>query len=428
MTGEVLWSQHYASPEGVDEAALSLATDASGNAYITGYAMVGSSGTQILTMKLAASNGDILWSDYRGGTDNQDDYGASIVVGDDGNPILTGVVVNIGNQPYYLTRKLDATDGSLIWEQEIPGYANNIMDPTGWLALMDNGDVVMVNRSFGSNGNDVMLQRYASSDGALGWTTLYDGPLHKSDLVNAVTVDASGNIYVVGIQEDGAWNYDYMLLKFNCNDGSFVWQAEAYGSPTGAWYDGATCVIEASDGTIVVSGFSTILATGWDIATVGYDPDVGNILWSSRTNGSADASDQANAVAANSLGDIFVTGYATYSDSGADNITICYRLDTTSPALDVPALAGLNNAWPNPFNPRINLSFELAQTGPARLAVYDMRGARITSLVDETLTVGSHSVQWNGCDSAGVPVSAGVYFAILESGDLRSSRKIVLAK
>jgi len=133
-------------------------------------------------------------------------------------------------------------------------------------------------------------------------------------------------------------------------------------------------------------------------------------------------------VTTNSLGDIFVTGYATYTDSGADNLTISYRTETTSPAFDKPVMAGLNNAWPNPFNPRITISFDLAQTGPARLDVYDIRGALVTSLVNETLDEGSHSVQWNGLDGAGQPVSAGVYLAIFESGQHRSSRKIVLAK
>jgi hypothetical protein len=427
-TGEVLWSQHYASDEGVDEAALALATDAEGNAFITGYAMVGASGTQILTMKLAAANGSILWMDYRGGNDDLNDYASGIVVGADGHPVTTGIVVNTGNQPYYLTRKLNSADGSIIWEREIVGYANNISDPTGWLALMDNGDVVMTNRGFGSNGNDVMVQRYAAANGAVVWSTLYDGPLHKSDLANSMIRDAAGNIYVVGIQEDGSWNYDYMLLKFNGNDGSLVWLAEPYGSPTGSWYDAAACVTEAADGTIIISGFSTILATGWDIATVGYDPVAGSIIWSERINGSADASDQAFAVTTNGLGDIFVSGYASYTDTGSDNVTICYRTESTSPVFDGPVMAGLSNAWPNPFNPRITISFDLAQTAPVRLAVYDMRGSRIVSLVDESMTEGSHSVQWNGCNETGQTVSAGVYMAIFESGSHRSSRKIVLAK
>ena len=59
-TGEVLWSRHFASAAGLDEAALAVALDSQDNVFVTGRGAVAVSNDDMLTMKLAAGTGEVL--------------------------------------------------------------------------------------------------------------------------------------------------------------------------------------------------------------------------------------------------------------------------------------------------------------------------------------------------------------------------------
>ncbi|MFA5509747.1 MAG: T9SS type A sorting domain-containing protein [Candidatus Cloacimonadaceae bacterium] len=83
---------------------------------------------------------------------------------------------------------------------------------------------------------------------------------------------------------------------------------------------------------------------------------------------------------------------------------------------------------PNPFNPHVNISFNIPKPGDAKLAVYDLRGRKTRILVDNFLTAAEHQIMWDGKDDAGRDVASGVYILQLESGGKSSSRKISLLK
>jgi PKD repeat protein len=83
---------------------------------------------------------------------------------------------------------------------------------------------------------------------------------------------------------------------------------------------------------------------------------------------------------------------------------------------------------PNPFNPSTAISFSLAQPGATELHIYNLRGERVRTLINETLSAGEHQVQWNGTDDNGRPVASGVYLFALRSGHLTSTGKAILLK
>lgn len=84
---------------------------------------------------------------------------------------------------------------------------------------------------------------------------------------------------------------------------------------------------------------------------------------------------------------------------------------------------------PNPFNPETRLSFSLPAAGKTSLAIYNMKGQKIATLLDEEeLPAGKHSLLWNGCDQQGNPVASGVYIQRLSFGAQTLVRKMVLAK
>ncbi|MDO9694776.1 MAG: M14 family zinc carboxypeptidase [Candidatus Latescibacteria bacterium] len=76
----------------------------------------------------------------------------------------------------------------------------------------------------------------------------------------------------------------------------------------------------------------------------------------------------------------------------------------------------LHESRPNPFNPRTTIAFDLPQDMAVDLCIYDVRGARICTLVDTELLHGSHEAVWDGRDASGRGMASGSYFARLEAG------------
>lgn len=73
--------------------------------------------------------------------------------------------------------------------------------------------------------------------------------------------------------------------------------------------------------------------------------------------------------------------------------------------------------YPNPFNPATVIRFTLPEAGRTSVRIYDLAGRLVRTLVDEQLAAKAHQATWNGKDDAGRPVSSGVYFYRVESGE-----------
>ncbi len=95
---------------------------------------------------------------------------------------------------------------------------------------------------------------------------------------------------------------------------------------------------------------------------------------------------------------------------------------------DLPAVTALAGASPNPFNPRTTVAFDLASTGRARLAVYDLRGTLVRRLVDADLAPGRHEVAWDGRDTAERALPSGTYVARLEANGVVQTQKLMLIR
>ena len=94
----------------------------------------------------------------------------------------------------------------------------------------------------------------------------------------------------------------------------------------------------------------------------------------------------------------------------------------------VPVLNRLAGNFPNPFNPRTQVRFTLAEPGEIRLFIYDVRGSRVKRLADGLWPAGSHELRWDGDDDSGEGVASGVYFIRLEMGREVQTSKAVLVR
>jgi hypothetical protein len=93
-----------------------------------------------------------------------------------------------------------------------------------------------------------------------------------------------------------------------------------------------------------------------------------------------------------------------------------------------PARIALSN-HPNPFGFETGIRYQLPATAPVRLAIYDVSGRLVRTLLDGELgSAGAHEIAWNGRDDRGLPVAAGVYFARIVAAGAESTRKLALIR
>lgn len=100
-----------------------------------------------------------------------------------------------------------------------------------------------------------------------------------------------------------------------------------------------------------------------------------------------------------------------------------------SPAHDIPDRTSYITAVsPNPFNPRLTVSFIVPVQQQATITVCDLAGKRVATLSDEVFTAGEHQVVWDGQDDDGRALPSGGYFIHLVSGGASQTRKAMLVR
>jgi hypothetical protein len=88
-----------------------------------------------------------------------------------------------------------------------------------------------------------------------------------------------------------------------------------------------------------------------------------------------------------------------------------------------PAEYALQQNYPNPFNPTTNIVFQVKEEGRVTMAVFDLLGRQVKTLVDETMKPGTHRVVIDASD-----MSAGIYFYSLSAGSFSEMKKMTLIK
>lgn len=113
--------------------------------------------------------------------------------------------------------------------------------------------------------------------------------------------------------------------------------------------------------------------------------------------------------------------------SGLSNVDTARTLSLVS-NIDLPTSHLLSPNYPNPFNAYTVINFYVPAPGHVKLSIYDILGRRVSTIVDELLSIGEHSAKWDGRDGQGNPVATGIYFYHLRVGDRNTSRKMLLLK
>ncbi|MFQ6032380.1 MAG: FlgD immunoglobulin-like domain containing protein, partial [Candidatus Zixiibacteriota bacterium] len=93
-----------------------------------------------------------------------------------------------------------------------------------------------------------------------------------------------------------------------------------------------------------------------------------------------------------------------------------------------PKEFALMQNYPNPFNPETEISYTLPHDSHVKLVIYNVKGQKVKTLVEEYQAAGHKTVRWDGTDDNGNKLASGIYFYRLQAGDFVQSKKMVLMK
>ncbi len=385
-------------------------TDEDGSCYITGYFGLtsnGDFGSTTLTCLGSYDNfvakldtdGNWLWAVQAGGV--SEDYCWGISVDSNGNSYIAGYfnTPSISHIAYFGDIELLSDSGYDIFVAKLDPYGN-------WLWAVNEGD----------DGHDYCYGITTTANGV----SYIIGEQMIPSYIGSTDMSYSGT-YVAGIDSNGNW----------------LWAAETDGAASRYGKDVCTDVEgncyatgyffgDAYFGDFTLENFNTTT----DVFVAKVNPS-GQWIWADNTGGGS--SELGNGIAIDDSGDIYVTGkfnYTFYCDSSSISSVGSYdvfvaKMGHETPVEDelIPALNKLN-VYPNPFKtssagrgPEASIDFSLQKDAYVELAIYNIKGQKVITLVNQFLENGNYSHIWSGNDAYGIPVTSGIYLLKLQIND-----------
>lgn len=412
--GQHVWSRHLDGQGGYGTA---LAFDSTGTLYVTGYfqnwlwaggdTLYSDGGSDVFYARYTAQ-GTHLWSRHTGGA--SDNYGLDIALDSDGRVLLAG-------------RTYSGID---LGGSHLPG-----------------------------NSADLFLVKYDAAGGHL-WSRIFGDDMTQLEI--NVGVDADHNILLAGSFQ-GTISLGGGPLQSVQNQEAFI--ARLYPSGLHIWshavggadYQYRVSMDSDRAGNMVITGIQQT-STGvppdfgggpltpggyTDIFVAAYHAD-GSHIWSGLFGDALQQ--QGEGIALGPSGEaILIASVEGTTDFGTGPLTAVDGWDIAVAKLEmipdpsphtgtpVPSAATTLRAYPNPFNPTTTLSFVVPPGAPrVRVDIYDLRGARVRTLIAGAMPPGPGSVVWNGRDHGGNPVASGVYLARFECRGGIDTAKLVLVR
>ncbi|UOK42815.1 MULTISPECIES: T9SS type A sorting domain-containing protein [Flavobacterium] len=350
------------TPWGGSSVGASIAVDASGNRYVTGYftdiadfdpssgiANLTAIGTGDIFIAKYDSSGNYLWAKAIGGA--YGDIGRSIALNNSGEVYVTGFFWQTADfDPSGATANLTSaggsdafvakydTNGNYLWAKAMGGASQDL----AYSLVINSGGEVYVAGSFegtsdfdpsaatnnitSAGNNDIFIAKYDTNGNCL-WAKAMGGT--SRDEAMAIALDGSGQIHITGYTGGGDFDpsvavtnlsptgeTDIFIAKYDSN-GNYIW---AKSITSGISSQVGTSIVVKSDGNVYVTGYFS----GWadfdpstntaylysksdsqDVFIAGYSSN-GDYLWAKAMGGTG--IDEGHSIALDQYGDLWVAG------------------------------------------------------------------------------------------------------------------------
>lgn len=212
--GSVLWEKSYDGAAGLADEATGIAVDSSGNALVAGWTEREPGKADIYAAKYAAEDGAVIWERLVGKNAGTDWRAWSCAVDVSGDLVLTGLATRQAAGKEVYTMKLAGSDGAIIWEGSHDGGEN--ARPLA-LRLTAAGDAVVLAQS---NDEELAVIQYHGNSGQLAWRNVITGIKKSQPLAAALDVTPAGDVVVSVRMKD----FFTSTILYASADGQTLWQ------------------------------------------------------------------------------------------------------------------------------------------------------------------------------------------------------------
>ena len=356
------------------------------------------------------------------------DKAMDVVKTSDGMYVVAGWTWTYGiQQPYTnvncLMVKLNI-EGDTLWTSAIGGTGREYA--TCVATTSDNGFVLAGEYySSATHSYDFYLVK-TDSIGDMQWWRTYGG--EEWELAHDVIQTNDGGYVIVGRTDSfGSGGFDFGIVRTDQN-GDTIW-TRVYGGP---WDDEPFSVSETPEGDLIIGGFVTFYGPGRvEYCLMKINPN-GDLIWLQTYGGDFD--DWGYDAKMTSDGGYILVG-ASYSFGGGDSDFYVVKTEPEMPSdvstrrlSVIPCKFIIHNPYPNPFNLSTIITFQVPQTSPVELALYNIEGHLIRVLKNEIMHPGMYSINFNGKDKNGNLLSSGIYFCLMSTPNFQQAQKMVLVK
>lgn len=374
----------------------------------------GAGGYDMYVVKMDTS-GSLIWNKTYGGTGFE--YAISVVHSSDGGYAIGGSTNSFGQGNYDMFIVKTDTGGALQWSKTIGGPGFD--DARAMIQTTDGGYILAGGTTnYGAGGYDFYIVKL-SSNGTLQWTRTAGGS--GDEVAQSIAQTSDGGYIVAGFTNSfGAGLYDIYVVKLDAG-GTYQWSKTAGGDSL----DGAFSIIKTMDGGYEAAGYTNSFGTGrTDEFLVKFDAN-GNTCSNTTTpsgqsgSGGIIASQSPVVTTPNST---LISRPPLTVDSNITVNTICV-IGIQQISNEVPDNFSLEQNYPNPFNPATKIRFQVSKSTNIKIAVYDITGKEVETLVNEKMTAGTYETQFDGSK-----YSSGIYFYSLITGNFVNTKKMILVK
>lgn len=321
FAGDLLWETTYGGALTDDDMAADLFIDDNHNVYVTGAVAENAQNHYDLAVVKFSSSGTLQWEYFYnyGGSPIPYDAGTAITGDNNDHIYVTGSSAGNNTNSDYVIIKLEAGNGSEVWTQrydyagfdDVPAkikvYNNQEIVVSGG-SQIDENPAVWEMATIELEPNGQIINDFRTGESVTGGISeVYD-----------MTVDGSGNYYIVGAKKNSSTDYDIILYKL---DGqlNLVWEEtyDGYGNE-----DRGKGIKVDNQGNVYVAGFVTTQNEGKNYSLLKYNAN-GNLAWTREYNGMASLDDEAVQLVISDNNKIFVTGSAVH-ENNSDFVTLGY--------------------------------------------------------------------------------------------------------
>jgi hypothetical protein len=466
---DTLWTRTYGGPN-YDEGR-SVQETLDGGYIMAGYTEDFGGGLRNVWLVKTAVDGDTVWTRTFGGIGFH--FGNCVRQTSDGGYIVVGATSDLTLVADVFLVKTDA-DGNAEWTRTFGGTEYDegrcVQEASGGGYVVvgftessgaGNADVYLIRTD--ENGDTLWTRTYGgqlwdegnsvqeTADGGFivaGYRTLYSDPNGGDSDIYMVKTDAGGDTLWTRLYglNPGQWR-DYGYSVQQTSDGGYIVSGETWYPGSPAWeidvylvrtdpggdsiwtrtYDRSErtdvgrFVQQTEDGGFIVAGYTHVLGTDYDVYLIRTDA-AGDTLWTKRI-GSAIAAvpwEEGWAVDQTSDGGYIVTGWTySYGAGGHDAWLVKLGPETyveeSGSSRAVPTALSIS---PNLFRRATAISYSLPAETQVALAIHDIAGRLVETLVNETQQPGIHQVMWDRMDNP-----SGVYFCRLRACPERSDER-----